>query len=218
MLPFGLPRPGDRPLRVVALGAHSDDIEIGAAGTLARLLAERPDTAITWAVMGAEGRRAEEALASARDWLAGARGAHVAVRPFADGFFREHWGPLKRAVREVAALAAAPDLVFVHTRDDRHPDHQVLAELAWDTFRDATILEYEIPKWDGDLGRPNLYAPLDAALAERKITALLGHFGTQRGKDWFDAATFRGLLRLRGLECRAPDGYAEAFCARKLAI
>ena len=111
-----------------------------------------------------------------------------------------------------------PDIVLTHRRDDAHQDHREVCQLTWNSFRDHLILEYEIPKWDGDLGRPNVYMPLTAAVLERKIELLLTHFGTQRSKDWFDAEMFSGLARLRGMECRAPEGYAEGFTLRKARI
>jgi LmbE family N-acetylglucosaminyl deacetylase len=137
------------------------------------------------------------------------------LHEFRDGYFPAHFDAIKDAF-ESLARDFRPDIVFTHTRDDRHQDHRVVSDLTWNTFREQLILEYEIPKWDGDLGRPNLYVPLSASDARRKSKALLDVFGTQRAKSWFSEETFLGLLRLRGIECRAADGYAEAFHARKI--
>ena len=119
---------------------------------------------------------------------------------------------------EEIASRIQPDLVLTHTRDDRHQDHRVLSDLAWNTFRDQVVLEYEIPKWDGDLGQPNCYVPLSAATARRKVRALMKVFSTQRSKGWFDEETFMGLMRLRGVDCRATSRYAEAFTSRKFTM
>jgi len=210
---FGLPPDAGRtaPLHVLALGAHSDDIEIGAGGTLQRLLAERPQTTVSWVVLSGSPARAGEARASAADLL-GAAEAAVRTETFRDGFF-PHEVTLKDFFRDVLQ-PLQPDLVLTHRLADVHQDHRTVAELAWQTFRGARIAAYEIPKWEGDLGQPNAYVALDAELVERKVAGLLEHFPSQAGKPWFDAATFRGLMRLRGVEAGVP--YAEAFTCSKL--
>jgi LmbE family N-acetylglucosaminyl deacetylase len=139
------------------------------------------------------------------------------LHDFRDGFFPAQFAAIKDSF-ESLATGFKPDIVFTHARDDRHQDHRVISDLTWNTFRDQMILEYEIPKWDGDLGQPNLYVPVSRSTALRKARALMKVFGTQRSKDWFSEETFLGLMRLRGVECRATEGYAEAFCARKIVL
>jgi LmbE family N-acetylglucosaminyl deacetylase len=208
---------GDRPLRrVLAIGCHADDVEIGCGGTLLALAREHPEVEVTWVVLGAEGNREAEARASAGDFLAGAVGAEVLVHGFRDAFMPFHGEAIKEAFEDLKRIE--PDLVLTHTRDDLHQDHRLACELTWNTFRDHLILEYEVPKWDGDLGRPNVYVPLEDDLVARKLDLVLRHFPTQAGKHWYDAETFRGLMRLRGLECASPSRYAEAFYAPKVVL
>jgi LmbE family N-acetylglucosaminyl deacetylase len=168
-------------------------------------------------VLSAVGRRREEAHASAEAFLAGTARARIDSAGFKDGFFPYQGAEIK-AWFEALASRVAPQVVLSHWRGDAHQDHREVSRLTWNTFRDHLILEYEIPKWDGDMGRPNLYVPLPAKVLERKIELLMAHFGTQRSKHWFDEETFRGLARLRGMECRAPERYAEAYVARKLIL
>lgn len=215
--PLGGLLAGRERLSLLCIGAHSDDIEIGAGGLILTLLGAGVPVDVQWCVLSAPGEREAEARASAADFLAGAAGRRVDIGAFADSLFPSQSPAIKSWLSEVRARFA-PDLVLVHSRDDAHQDHRELAGLAWNLFRDHIILEYEIPKWDGDLTRPNLYAALDAAVMDRKITLLLRHFGSQRSKDWFDPDLFRGLARLRGMECRAPERYAEAFTGRKIRI
>jgi LmbE family N-acetylglucosaminyl deacetylase len=208
-----LARPGDR-LSVLCLGAHSDDIEIGAGGLILGWIAAGVRLDIHWCVLSATGTRAAEAEASAASFTAGAASTQVELAQFRDGFF-PYSGAEVKAWIEGLRTKFSPDVVLTHRRDDAHQDHREVCKLTWNSFRDHLILEYEIPKWDGDLGRPNFYAPLEKSAMDRKIELLMEHFGTQRSKDWFDAETFRGLARLRGMECRSPSGYAEAFVLRK---
>jgi LmbE family N-acetylglucosaminyl deacetylase len=209
--------PGDR-LSVLCLGAHSDDIEIGAGGTLLTWLAQGLKLDVFWCVLsGGQDVREAEARASASDFLQGAASAQVKVMPFKNSFFPSQEHEIKPWFESLKSWAN-PDLILTHRRDDLHQDHREVCRHTWATFRDHVILEYEIPKWDGDLGQPNLYVPLTAEVLQRKIDLLVAHFGTQRGKDWFDEETFRGLARLRGMESRAPEHYAEAFFARKLVL
>jgi LmbE family N-acetylglucosaminyl deacetylase len=205
-------RIGDR-LSVLCLGAHSDDIEIGAGGTILSWIASGIELEVHWCVLSAVGQRATEAQASADAFLADVKRKTIDLAEFKDGFFPYDGGV--KGWMEGLKERTKPDVVLTHRRDDAHQDHREVCRLTWNTFRDHQILEYEIPKWDGDLGQPNIYVPLDIQALERKVDLLLTHFGTQRSKDWFDADTFRGLARLRGMECRAPSGYAEAFVARK---
>jgi LmbE family N-acetylglucosaminyl deacetylase len=217
MLPL-VPGPADgRPLRLLCLGAHADDIEIGCGGTVLRLLAERPDTEVTWVVFSATPERRREAENTAARFLEPAPRSRVEVFDFPDTRFPAAFDQLKDAFAELSA-GPAPDLILSHRRADRHQDHRTVGELTWNAWRDHLILEYEIPKYEGDLVPPNCYVPLDPAQAERKVALLLEGFPSQREKHWFDAETFRGLLRLRGLEAAAPSGYAEAFHASKLVL
>lgn len=209
-----LTRPGEK-LSLMCVGAHADDIEIGAGATILSLIASGAELDIHWCIASAGGERAAEAEASARDFLAGAANATVAVGGFRDSYLPYEGDAVKAWVGAQNARMK-PDVVLTHYVDDAHQDHRLLSELCWNHFRDSIILEYEIPKWDGDIGRPNVYQPIDEATLARKIALLEEHFGTQRSKDWFDAETFRSLARLRGVECRAR--YAEAFYARKLTL
>jgi LmbE family N-acetylglucosaminyl deacetylase len=211
-----LARRGER-LHVLCLGAHSDDIEIGAGATILGWIAAGVQLDVHWCVLSAVGPRAAEAEASAAAFLEGAASRKIELAQFKDGFFPYQGSDLEAWIEGLKARVQ-PDVILTHRRDDAHQDHREICKLTWNAFRDHLILEYEIPKWDGDLGRPNTYVPATEAVLERKIDLLLKHFGTQRSKDWFDAETFRGLARLRGMECRAPDGYAEAFVARKVRL
>jgi len=211
-----LAEPGER-LSALCLGAHSDDIEIGAGATILGWIERGVRLDVHWAVLGAIGPRADEARASADDFTAGAARVAVDVAGFKDGFF-PYVGAEIKAWFEALKERVSPDVIFSHARDDAHQDHREVSRLTWNTFRDHLILEYEIPKWDGDLSRRNVYIPAAKRTMARKIELLLKNFGSQRSKDWFDAETFAGLARLRGMECRAPEGLAEAFGARKLAL
>jgi len=207
----------EKRLSVLCLGAHSDDIEIGAGGTILSWLSAGYELDILWCVASAPGVRRDEAMNSASAFLQGVRKVDVELAEFRDGFFPYQGAELKTWF-ESLKRRISPDIVFTHRQDDAHQDHREMCKLTWNTFRDHVIFEYEIPKWDGDLGRPNFYVPISAADLERKIELLEKHFGTQRSKDWFDAETFRGLARLRGMECRAEERYAEAFVARKVCL
>jgi LmbE family N-acetylglucosaminyl deacetylase len=202
-------------LSVLCLGAHSDDIEIGVGASLLTMIERGIQLEVQWCVLSGNGDREKEARASAADFLSRVTQANVEVLTFKDGFFPEQ-GEAIKSWFESLKTRIKPDLILTHRRDDAHQDHRHVCRLTWNTFRDHVILEYEIPKWDGDMSQPNLYVPVSAATLERKIELLKAHFGSQRSKQWFDAETFRGLARLRGMECRAPERYAEAFFARKL--
>jgi LmbE family N-acetylglucosaminyl deacetylase len=214
MLPFPLP-PSGRSLKVLCLGAHSDDIEIGAGGTIMGLIAAGVELDVHWCVLSAAGPRHDEALAGAEAVLSGASRRRVECKSFRDGFFPYHGAEVKSFIESLKSNGD-PDVIFTHRRDDAHQDHREVCRLTSNSFRNHLILEYEIPKWDGDLGRPNFFVPMSEELLERKIEVLQAVFGTQRSKDWFDADTFRGLARLRGMECRAPARFAEAFDVRKI--
>ena len=215
MLGLRLDLPPGAPLRLLCLGAHCDDIEIGAGGTVRRLVAERAAVDVHWVVLSSTPERAAEARASAADVLEGAREVSLDVQTFRESYFPAEWTAIKDHLFDVRA-AFSPDLVLTHHRGDRHQDHQAVAELTWNTFRDHLILEYEIPKLEGDLGRPNVHVPLDEATVEAKVESLLRRFPSQAGKGWFDREAFLALLRLRGLECNAR--YAEAFHGSKLLL
>lgn len=216
MMGLRLAEPGRR-LSVLCLGAHSDDIEIGAGGSLLHWQASGVELSVLWCVLSAVGPRREEASASAADFLKGVAQPKVELQGFSDGFFPAERGAIKQWF-ETLKGRIAPDLILTHRRGDAHQDHRLVNELTWNTFRDHLILEYEIPKWDGDLGQPNLYQPISRAAMRLKADLLMRHFGTQRSKHWFDAEIFSGLARLRGMQCRAPENYAEGFFAHKMAL
>lgn len=213
---LALERPGDRPLDVLCLGAHSDDLEIGCGGTILKLIASGRMLRIHWVVLSATGDRESEARASAARLLDGTE-HHLDIKAFRDGFF-PYVGYEVKQYFEDQKQQWLPDVIFTHYRNDRHQDHRVISDLTWNTFRDHLILEYEIPKYDGDLGSPNVFVPLDEATCRRKVDDIVKHFQTQRNRHWFTEDTFLALLRLRGIESGAPDGYAEAFYSRKAVL
>ena len=202
---------------ILCLGAHSDDIEIGCGGTILQLLKAYPQAEVSWVVFSAGEERAGEAIASAGDFLAKANEKQIVLKDFRDGFFPYEGAAIKEFFEQMKRQIE-PDIVFTHFRHDLHQDHRLLSELTWNTFRNHCILEYEIPKYDGDLGSPNVFVQLDAATCEKKIALLQKHFVTQASKDWFNRELFFSLLRLRGMESRAPFDYAEAFYVRKLIL
>jgi LmbE family N-acetylglucosaminyl deacetylase len=213
---LGIARPGER-LSVLCIGAHSDDIEIGAGATILGWIERGVHLDVHWAVASAVGPRAHEARASAQAFLANAAKAVVDLAEFKDGFFPYQGADIK-AWFEALKTRFSPDVILCHWRHDAHQDHREVSNLTWNTFRDHTILEFEIPKWDGDTHQPNVYLPASKALMERKTKLLHEHFCSQRSKDWFNSDIFMCLGRLRGMECRAPEGFAEAFHARKLTL
>jgi LmbE family N-acetylglucosaminyl deacetylase len=212
MLELKLGRRG--PLKILCLGAHCDDIEIGCGGALLALLRRYPSAHVTWIAFSATALRAKELRASAGRFLRGARRAQVITHAFRDGFFPEHFGEVKDVFETLKQLPD-PDLIFTHHRVDFHQDHRVVAELTWNTFRNHLILEYEIPKYEGGLTTPSAYIGLNKALAEQKIRILMSCYKTQRMKSWFTPETFRGLMRLRGIESGQSSGWAEGFHAYK---
>jgi LmbE family N-acetylglucosaminyl deacetylase len=207
---------GDRPLDVLCLGAHSDDLEIGCGGTILKLIGGGRRLRVLWVVFSATGDREVEARTSAATLLDGAE-HQVDIKAFRDGFFPYVGYDVKQCFEDLKR-ACAPDLIFTHYRDDRHQDHRLISDLTWNTFRDHFILEYEIPKYDGDLGSPNLFVPLDEPTCRRKVDGIVRHFQTQRNRHWFTEQTFLALLRLRGIEAGAANGYAEAFYGRKAVL
>jgi LmbE family N-acetylglucosaminyl deacetylase len=208
--------PGSAP-QVLCLGAHSDDIEIGCGGTILKLIENYPNLVIHWIVFSANQQRAREAVASANDFLQSVETKQVTVKDFKDGFFPYVGGEIKTYFEQLKQ-ALSPDLIFTHNRRDLHQDHRLICELTWNTFRNHLILEYEIPKYDGDLGCPNLFVNLDESICQRKVKYLLNHFKTQENRHWFTRETFSSLLRLRGIESKAPSGFAEAFYCRKIIL
>jgi LmbE family N-acetylglucosaminyl deacetylase len=220
MLPISLARPNGRPLRVLCLGAHCDDIEIGCGGALLRLIEAFPGATYHWIVLSSNAERRQEALTSAAAFLDGVPEARreIAVEAFRESYFPWVGAEIKDYFFERLAACICPDVIFTHARDDRHQDHRVVSDLTWNTFRNHLILEYEVPKYDGDLGIPNLYVALDEATAQRKVELLIEHFPSQRSRRWFDVDTFRGLMRLRGVEANAPERFAEGFYCRKAVL
>ena len=203
---------------ILCFGAHSDDIEIGCGGALLEVMDQNPAVDIHWVVMSGEGRRAEEARTSAEQFLNRGSGRHdIRLRTYRDSYFPTQWEAIKddfhRLSRELQ-----PDVVFTHRRNDAHQDHRVVSELTWCTFRNHLVLEYEIAKYEGDLGQPNIYLPISRQNARTKCDLLLECFDSQRDKPWFDAETFNAMLRLRGLESNSFSGYAEAFHCRKMCL
>lgn len=201
-------------LKILCLGAHSDDIEIGCGGTVLRLLDEYPGSSVHWVVFGASGEREEEARESADSFARKAKQKTVAIKNYRDGFFPYIGAEIKECF-EALKHDVAPDIIFSHYRHDLHQDHRLISELTWNTFRDHLILEYEVMKYDGDLGKPNFYVCLGERLCREKISKLLRYFKSQAGKGWFTEQSFFSLLRVRGIESNARDGYAEAFYCRK---
>src|SRR5688572_8763101 len=209
--------PVRRPLRLLCIGAHSDDLEIGCGATVMTWLAGTRATEVTWVVLSAEGARAAEARRSARALLARAASQKVVIAAFRDGYLPGQYVDVKGLFEDLKK-DVDPDVILTHWLQDRHQDHRLAAELTWNTWRNHLVLEYEIPKYEGDLAPPNTYVPVSASVARRKVAHLRRHFSSQRKKDWFVADNFLGLMRLRGMESRSPSGFAEAFHARKMVL
>jgi LmbE family N-acetylglucosaminyl deacetylase len=214
VLQLGLGGAPNAPLRILCLGAHSDDIEIGAGGTMLTLLRRHPAALVRWVVFSATGAREVEARDSAAAFLADAADSSVETHGFRDGFFPAEFVGMKETFETLKGFQ--PDLILTHRRDDHHQDHRTVAELTWNTFRDHLVLAYEIPKYDPDLGNPNVFVPLTEEAAERKVAALMRHFGTQRSRRWFTPETFYGLMRIRGVQAAAASGLAEGLFGVKL--
>jgi LmbE family N-acetylglucosaminyl deacetylase len=202
---------------LLCLGAHCDDIEIGAGGTVLRLAERYPDLQVYWVVLSSSPVRAAEARKSADRFLHRVRHKEVVIKDFRNSFFPFIGAQIKEFFEELKAQVK-PDLVLTHTRGDLHQDHRLTCELTWNTFRDHLILEQEIPKYDGDLGAPNVFVPLEPAHCEAKVTNVLECFPSQGDHPWFTRETFMALLRLRGVESNSPSGYAEAFYCRKAVL
>src|SRR5262245_54671914 len=204
-------------MRVLAIGCHCDDIEIGCGGTILKLIDQGAVSEIRWIVLSGNGERRDEAQRSADAMLVGAPASEVILRDFTDGFF-PYEGQRVKDFFEQRKREFTPDVVFTHHRNDLHQDHRLCSELTWNSFRDHLILEYEVPKYDGDMGAPNVFVPLDEQIRRRKIDHLMRHFDSQHSKRWFTAELFSSMLRLRGMECNSPSTYAEAFFCRKAVL
>lgn len=215
MIQLSLSTDGIGPRNILFLGAHSDDIEIGCGGTILRLAQQYPNCTFHWVVFSANGVRRQEA-ARAAALFAASHLQEPMLKTFRDGFLPFEGIHVKEAFEELKVVS--PDLIFTHAREDAHQDHRLISDLTWNTFRNHMILEYEIPKYDGDLGKPNVFVPLAPEQYKTKVEYLMEAFESQRKKHWFQKEPFLGLMRLRGMECNAPSGYAEAFHGRKLVL
>lgn len=202
---------------VLCLGAHCDDIEIGCSGTILKLAESGSLNRLTWVVFSSDARRSQEAFRSAERLLARVPKSEILIKRFRDGFFPFQGTEIKECFEELKTTVSA-DVVFTHYGRDRHQDHRLVSELTWNTFRDHMILEYEVPKYDGDMGSPNVFVTLREDLAKQKIDNLLDSFDSQRDRRWFSEDVFRAILRIRGMECNAESGLAEGFYGRKLSI
>jgi len=207
----------NRVKRVLCLGAHSDDIEIGCGGTVLQMLEQSKSLEFYWLVLCANPERTMEAKRSASAFLVRARKKTIVVKPFRDGFLPYLGSPVKQCFEELKKVFT-PDIIFTHCRHDLHQDHRLVCELTWNTFRDHFILEYEVPKYDADLRSPNFFVSLSKAQARKKVDNLMRYFATQRDKRWFCEELFYGLMRLRSTEAASPTHYSEAFYCRKLLL
>ena len=216
MIKLGLRKTSSEPLTILCLGAHSDDIEIGCGGTLLQLIQGVAKPKFCWVVLSAAGRRGEEARKAADLFTTGCE-KELIVKEFRDGYLPYDGGLVKDFFEELKSRVN-PELIFTHWRGDAHQDHRLISELTANTFRDHLILEYEIPKFDGDMGRPSVFVPLETSAYQGKVDNLCGTFESQRSRAWFRPETFLSLMRLRGMESNAPSGYAEAFFAHKVLI
>ncbi len=215
MLRFEFPLRESQPLRLLCIGAHSDDIEIGCGGTILRLLSEYDGVEVHWVVLAATGSRNGEAIVSANRFLADAKKKKIITRHFRGSFFPYQGGEIK-SFFEKLKRKLSPDLILTHYRHDLHQDHRLISELTWNTYRNHLIFEYEIIKYDGDLGSPNVFVPLDKDICQKKIDYILDSFKSQAKRDWFTADAFFSVLRIRGIESRAHEKYAEGFYCRKI--
>src|SRR6266851_3144891 len=213
MLALNLPHNGTAPLKVLCLGSHSDDVEIGCGGTILRLLSVNHNLEVVWVVFSSSKEREREAHNSAELFLEHAKQKEIIVNDFRDGFFPFEGARIKDLFEDLKSVS--PDLIFTHSRNDAHQDHRLIADLTWNTFRNHLILEYEIPKYDGDLGQPNFFVPLEEDTYQKKTRILIESFRSQGQKQWFDEQTFLAILRLRGMEANSQTRFAEAYYCRK---
>jgi LmbE family N-acetylglucosaminyl deacetylase len=217
MLKFQLAIRKDHLLKILCLGAHSDDIEIGCGGTILRLLSECDDVEVYWVVLGSRGQRKKEALVSSTKFLGSVKKKKVTIRNFKESFFPYIGEEIKYFFEKLKKLIS-PDIIFTHYRYDLHQDHRLISELTWNTYRDHFILEYEIIKYDGDIGSPNFFVHLNEEISKKKIDFIMDSFQSQKNRDWFTPDAFLSILRIRGIECRAPQKYAEGFYCRKMVL
>lgn len=217
MLKLTLNHQEQNALQVLCLGAHSDDIEIGCGGTILKLIETFSNISFYWVVFGAIDDREEEALTSANTFLKGVEQKTIVVKAFRDRFFPYIGAEIKEFFDQLSRVVS-PDLIFTHYRNDLHQDHRLISDLTWNAFRNHMILEYEIPKYDGDLGNPNVFVHMGESIYQQKLAHLMKHFATQSNKHWFNEETFSSILRLRGIESNAPDKYSEAFYCRKAVL
>jgi LmbE family N-acetylglucosaminyl deacetylase len=214
---FKLTMESEAPIRVLCLGSHCDDIEIGCGGTILRLTQHNRHVTVYWVVFSSNQQRAQEAARSANIFLESAAEKHIVVKSFRDGFFPFIGAEIKEYFEQLKQ-EFAPDLIFTHYREDLHQDHRLISDLTWNTFRSHLIFEYEIPKYDGDLGAPNFFVHLDEPTSRKKATSILECFPSQAQKHWFTEDTFLALMRIRGIESGAPAKYAEGFHCRKMFV
>ena len=217
MISLGPHLPEGRSPRLLFIGAHADDIEIGCGGSVLELVRSYPSAEVHWCVLSATGTRAREATDAAGQLLKGSVGHRLHLRAFRESYFPSVMADIKDYFEQLKA-SIDPDVVFTHQREDLHQDHRIVAELTWNSWRNHLILEYEIPKFDGGLGSPSVFMPISEESVRRKAEVLMQTFESQRSKPWFTASTFEALMRLRGVECNAPSGFAEAFYCRKLVL
>jgi LmbE family N-acetylglucosaminyl deacetylase len=217
VLPLILPRGSGGPLKLLCLGAHSDDIEIGCGGTILRLISEVPNLAVRWVVFSASRLREAEARDSAATFLRGVAEARIDVGTFRDGYFPFQGAEIKDYFEAIKS-EFDPTLILTHWTDDAHQDHRLIAQLTHNTFRNHLVLEYEVPKYDGDLGNPVVFMPLSRDQVRQKVEIISRYFPSQTARSWFSDETFLAMARLRGVGCRAPDGVAEAFYAKKIVL
>jgi LmbE family N-acetylglucosaminyl deacetylase len=217
MLKLNITDKNNGKLKILCLGAHSDDIEIGCGGTILRLLSEHNNTDVYWVVFGSSGKRNVEALTSANKFLKYAKRKNIIIKHFKDGFFPFKGEYIKNYFEKMESKIS-PDIIFTHNRNDFHQDHKFISDLTWNTFRDHLILEYEIIKYDGDICSPNLYVQLKKSICNEKVNYILNSFKSQGNKLWFTSDTFFSVMRIRGIESRAPENYAEGFYCRKIII
>jgi LmbE family N-acetylglucosaminyl deacetylase len=218
MLKINFDKPSDEPLRVLCLGAHSDDIEIGCGGTVLKLAGQyQKYIEVRWVVFSASDERKKEAIDSANSFLAQVERKHIITYKHRDGFFPYTAIEIKESFEEMKK-DFRPDIVFTHYRDDRHQDHRLISDLTWNTFRNHLILEYEIPKYDGDFGSPNFFVSLNDDVCKKKNELIIKYFQTQKEKHWLTEETLNSVLRLRGIESGRDSRYAEGFYCRKISL
>ena len=217
MMKFEFPKEKKRLLKILCLGAHSDDIEIGCGGTILQMLTEYENVEVIWVVFGSSGQRDREAVASAKAFLAKAKKKEIIIKHFKTSFFPYEGDRIKKYFENLKKKAA-PDIIFTHYRHDLHQDHRLICDLTWNTYRDHMILEYEIIKYDGDIGVPNLFVHLNSEVCQKKINCIMDNFKSQKKKDWFTPDAFHSILRIRGIESKAPDKFAEGFYCRKIVV